>query len=59
MTKEEKIEILETYKWIKIKKYEDDDSLTWEERYKRLEEHHTKETTFLISKIREIVKEID
>ena len=41
------------------KKYEDDDSLTWEERYKRLEEHHTKETTFLISKIREIVKEID
>jgi len=58
MTEEEKIEILETYKWIKIKKYEDDDSLTWEERYKRLEEHHQKETTFLIHKIRELVKEI-
>ena len=32
----EKKEILETYKWIKIKKYKDDDTLTWEERYKRL-----------------------
>lgn len=52
----EKKEILETYKWIKIKKYKDDDTLTWEERYKRLEQHHIEETNFLIGKVREIVK---
>ena len=54
----EKKEILETYKWIKVKKYKDDDILTWEERYKRLEEHHIEETSFLIDKIRNIVKNI-
>jgi hypothetical protein len=59
MTEEEKIEILETYKWIKVKTYKKDTSLSLEERYKLLEEHHLKETTFLISKLREIVKEID
>ncbi len=40
MTPEEKNEISETYKWIKVKKYVDDASLTWEERYNKLEEHH-------------------
>jgi len=40
MTQEEKQIILETYKWIKVKKYIDDESLSWEERYKRLEKHH-------------------
>jgi hypothetical protein len=54
----EKKEILETYKWIKIKKYRDDESLSWEERYKKLEEHHIEETNFLIDKIRDIVKNI-
>lgn len=54
----EKKEILETYKWIKIKKYKEDEDLTWEERYKKLEEHHIEETNFLINKIRDIVKEI-
>jgi hypothetical protein len=49
MTEEEKIEILETYKWIKVKTYKKDTSLSLEERYKLLEEHHLKETTFLIS----------
>lgn len=59
MEEEKKRDILETYKWIKIKKYIDDESLTWEERYKILWEHHIEETTFLIDKIRAIVKEID
>ena len=52
----EKKEILKTYKWVKIKKYKDDDTLTWEERYKRLEQHHIEETNFLIDKIREMVE---
>jgi hypothetical protein len=56
MNEEEKIEILETYKWIKVKPYKDDTSLTWKERYEQLEQHHIQETTFLIEKIREIVK---
>jgi len=58
MTEEEKKEILETYRWIKVKKFVDDNSLTWEERYKRLEEHHLQETNFLIEKIRGVVKEL-
>lgn len=58
MTEEEKQEILQGYKWIKVKRYEMDESLSWEERYKQLEAHHEKETTFLIEKIREIVRNI-
>jgi hypothetical protein len=58
MSTEEKQEILDTYKWIKVKKYKDDESLSYEERYRRLEQHHIEETTFLIDKIREIVKDI-
>ena len=58
MTEEEKQEILQGYKWIKVRRYEMDESLSWEERYKQLEAHHEKETTFLIEKIREIVRNI-
>ena len=54
----EKKEILETYKWIKVKKYIDDDNLSWEDRYKKLENHHIDETNFLINKLRDIVKSI-
>ena len=56
MNESEKKEILETYNWIKVKKYKDDESLTWEERYKKLEQHHIDETNFLINKISEIVE---
>lgn len=63
MKTEEKQEILDTYqkvkeRWIKVKKYVDDENLSYEERYRRLEQHHIEETTFLINKIREIVKSI-
>ncbi|PTR00892.1 hypothetical protein C8P68_101121 [Mucilaginibacter yixingensis] len=51
-----KDEILNSYKWIKVPRYVDDESLTWEERYKRLDEHHVRETTFLVEKIRELAK---
>jgi hypothetical protein len=56
MTEQEKSEILNTYKWIKVPKYIDDQNLSWEERYKKLDAHHISETTFLIDKIRELVK---
>lgn len=56
MDDQEKQEILNTYRWIKVPKYVDDESLTWEERYNRLQEHHIRETTFLIGSIRDLVK---
>lgn len=37
-----------------ISKHVDDVTLSWEERYKKLEEHHIEETTFLMKKIHEI-----
>nr|WP_294944417.1 hypothetical protein [uncultured Mucilaginibacter sp.] len=58
ITEEEKNVILNTYKWIKVPKYTDDDTLSWEERYNRLNEHHITETTFLIDKIRAIIANI-
>jgi hypothetical protein len=47
--------ILANHSWIKVKKYQDDPSKTWEERYAALEKHHLDETQFLIEKNREIV----
>lgn len=46
------------YSWIKVKRYVDDPSLTWEERYRKLEEHHQKETEFLIKTCRELACQI-
>lgn len=59
ITPEEKENILNTYKWIKVPKYHDDDSLPWEERYKQLNEHHIQETTFLIEKVRFLIRSLD
>jgi hypothetical protein len=39
---------------LNIKKYIDDPSLTWEERYKRLEAHHLEETNELIRVLKEL-----
>jgi hypothetical protein len=36
LTDEEKEIILKTYTWIKVAKYKDDESLSWEERYKKI-----------------------
>ena len=58
LSSEEIKEILDSYKWIKVKKYSMDENLTWEERYNKLNEHHIEETNFLINKIREIVSNI-
>ena len=42
------------YSWIKVKRYIDDKSLSDKDRYAKLEEHHMKETEFLINKCREL-----
>jgi hypothetical protein len=47
------------YKWIKVKRYTDDESKSWEERYKSLDEHHLKETTFLINEVRSLADKLD
>lgn len=56
MTPEEKKEILETYKWIKVKRFKKEKYTEWVDAYDALEKHHLEETTFLIEKIREIVE---
>ena len=38
------------YAWIKVPRYVMDESKTWEERYRQLEDHHIQETSFLIEK---------
>lgn len=55
ISEEEKDIILNTYKWIKVPKFVDDDTLSWAERYNKLHEHHIRETSFLIEKVRELV----
>lgn len=47
-------ESYEGYKWIKVPRYVMDDTKSWEERYKQLEQHHIQETSFLIEKVREL-----
>lgn len=60
MTDLEKKEYLETFKWIKVKKYVEeeitDGSVDWRDAYFELLDHHKKETDFLIKKVRELVK---
>lgn len=56
MTNEERYS---DYKWIKVKRHTDDPAKSWEERYKVLDEHHLKETTFLINEVRALAKQLD
>lgn len=49
----------EGFGWITSGRHRDDPSLPWEERYRILEEHRVKETTFLIEEVRRLAKEID
>lgn len=44
---------------MQIKKYKDDPTLTWEERYKKLEAHHLEETKELIRVIQELEAELE
>jgi hypothetical protein len=47
------------YKWIKVKRYTEDESKSWEDRYKDLDNHHVKETTFLINEVRLLADKLD
>ena len=51
-------ETYEGHRWIKVPRYVMDESKTWEERYRQLEEHHVRETTFLIDKVRELAAQL-
>ena len=51
---EQKLEILNTYKWIKVGQYIETGAHMIE-RFDALKEHHLKETEFLIAKVRELV----
>jgi hypothetical protein len=42
-----------------VKKHTFEPDASWEENYKALDEHHIQETIFLISKVRELAKQID
>ncbi|HEY4324604.1 MAG TPA: hypothetical protein VGN20_11480 [Mucilaginibacter sp.] len=44
--------ILNSYKWIKVPRYKDDETLPMEVRLNKLQEHHIEETEFLINKVR-------
>lgn len=63
MDNNERDKILNTYEWIKVKKYDGyegndmtNPNVDWKSEYKQLMKHHKEETEFLINKIREIVK---
>ena len=58
MNKKELNEIIDSYKWIKVKKHIPFESGNENQHYKELMEHHTDETTFLISKCREMANEM-
>lgn len=45
--------------WIQVPRYVMNETLAWEERYRQLDEHHVRETTFLIDEVRNLAREID
>ena len=47
------------YKWIKVKRFQLDSDATWKNNFITLEEHHLKETTFLIDEVRKLAAMID
>jgi hypothetical protein len=49
----------EGFGWIKVGRHQDDPSLSWEEGFRILEQHHLKETQFLIDEVRRLAKECD
>jgi hypothetical protein len=52
-------EIINSYSWIKVKRFSPDNHVNdWEGEYARLEKHHKAETEFLINKCRELAVEL-
>ena len=57
-TKEELKEIITSYSWIKVKRYDPMNYDNCVDGLDGLEEHHEKETEFLIKKCRELAMEL-
>jgi hypothetical protein len=53
------IALMHPVKAKKPKKYEMDESVSWEERYKALETHHIEETTYLLERLEETKAKCD
>ena len=59
MENKELQEILDSYKWVKVKQYHKPDrSSDWQFQHELLEAHHKDETKFLINKCRELAQEL-
>lgn len=59
MENKELQEIINSYKWIKVKQYNKPSSSSdWRFQHELLEGHHKDETKFLIEKCRELAKEL-
>jgi hypothetical protein len=54
----EKIADPKDLSWIKVRRYCRDDSKSAQDQLVELEQHHLKETTFLLNKCRELAKEL-
>ena len=54
-----KVKDYEGYAWVKVKRYTPDENTTWQQRFEALQEHHIKETSFLIEEVRKLAKELD
>lgn len=59
LSAEEKNRILQSYDWIKVKRWRDDPSLPLSERFDSLVQHHEQETEFLIKFIRSLVEDTE
>lgn len=59
---EELQEILDSYKWIKVRAYREAElhnpCIDWKSEYSDLINHHKNETEFLINKCRELAKKL-
>jgi hypothetical protein len=42
------------YGWIKVKRFQRREELSWEDNFSRLESHHERETKFLIEEVRRL-----
>lgn len=51
-------DIQNSYNWIKVKQFKEEDYPTLEEKYEALKLHHQEETEFLIKKVRELHKQL-
>jgi len=49
---------LNSYRWIRVRRHTDQPEQSWEARYRALEAHHERETTFLIAEVRRLAQRL-